>query len=71
MRLGNWKIRWSTTGETIELYNLRRDVAETTNVAPHYPEIIARIQTYLQTARTPARRYPRETNGPTVSDFVW
>jgi len=36
MRDGHWKMQ--TTGDVVELYDLSRDIRETTNVADEYPE---------------------------------
>ena len=36
MRAGNWKMQ--TKGDVIELYDLSKDLLETTNVADEHPE---------------------------------
>jgi arylsulfatase A-like enzyme len=55
VRMGEWKAVRPEPGGPLELYNLRKDIGETTNVADHNPKIMARIQEYLETARTEAR----------------
>jgi hypothetical protein len=39
----------------LELYNLRADIGEAKNVASSNPVVVARIETYLKTARTQPR----------------
>lgn len=57
VRLGRWKaIR--LPGGTLELYNLENDLGETTDVAAHHPEIVAKIRTYLAEARTESEFWP-------------
>ncbi|MCP4707515.1 MAG: arylsulfatase, partial [Planctomycetes bacterium] len=36
---------------SLELYNLKNDVSETTDVADQYPDIVARLQTLAEKAR--------------------
>jgi arylsulfatase A len=55
VRMGDWKAIRHKPGAPLELYNLHTDVSETTNVAAQNPAVIARIEAYLKTARTPAR----------------
>jgi hypothetical protein len=42
----------------LELYNLKTDLAEKENVAGAHPDIIAKIETYLKTARTDSAQWP-------------
>ena len=42
----------------IELYNLRRDVAESHNVAAQHPEIVARIRAVMEREHTPSALFP-------------
>jgi arylsulfatase A-like enzyme len=55
VRMGDWKAVRLKPGAPLELYNLDKDVAETTNVAAAHPEIVAKIESYLETARTEPR----------------
>jgi len=56
---GRWKgIRMERINAPIELYDLKRDVAEKTNVAAENPKVIARIARYLATARTDSADWP-------------
>ena len=58
LRMGKWKgIRNEITKRPdapIELYDLERDVSETTDVATANPEIVKRIAALMRTERTPA-----------------
>lgn len=51
VRMGDWKALRMGTQKPIELYNLKDDLGETRNVAAEHPEVIARIQAILATAR--------------------
>jgi arylsulfatase A-like enzyme len=63
VRMGEWKaVRPEPDGE-LELYNLREDPAETSNVAPAHPEVMAKIETYLQTARSAPRPQEQPQHG--------
>lgn len=57
VRWGSWKaVRGRATGDW-ELYDLKTDVKEKTNVAARHPEVVAQIKTLIATARTPERVY--------------
>jgi arylsulfatase A-like enzyme len=64
VRMGNWKAVRPKLGAPLELYNLASDLGETTNVAADHPDIIARIEDYLKSARTDSPRYPLEPAKP-------
>jgi arylsulfatase A len=58
VRMGDWKAVRPKAEAPLELYNLRQDIGETTNVAAENPKVMERIETYLKTARidpTPQR----------------
>lgn len=63
---GRWKaIREGTPTAPLALYDLRHDIAEKTNVAAKHPDVLARIDAYLKTARSenpdwPERAAPSE-----------
>ncbi len=46
MREGNWKMQ--TKGDIIELYDLSRDIKETTNIADKYPERAAQMKAAIE-----------------------
>ena len=58
VRMGDWKAIRPQAGEPLELYNLKSDIGEKQNVADKNPEVIAKIEGYLKTARTDSERWP-------------
>jgi arylsulfatase A-like enzyme len=58
VRMGRWKaVRLEKDGP-LELYDLDTDSAEQHNVAAGQPQVVARIQKYLLTARTDSSLWP-------------
>jgi arylsulfatase A-like enzyme len=56
---GRWKgIRERSLSAPLMLYDLQNDLAETTDVAAKHPEIAARIDAYLKTARSESPDWP-------------
>jgi arylsulfatase A-like enzyme len=58
VRHGDWKAIRTAPGKPLELYDVARDPAEKHNVAADNPAIVARIEAYLQTARTDSKEFP-------------
>ncbi len=58
VRTGDWKAVRPAPGRPLELYDLASDIGETKNVAAAHPDVIARIETYLRTARTDSEFWP-------------
>jgi arylsulfatase A len=67
LRMGDWKgvvqnlmPQGKKAGSTwkIELYNLKNDVAETTDVAATHPEIVAQIDKLMREQHTPSPEFP-------------
>jgi arylsulfatase A-like enzyme len=58
VRMGNWKAVRLAKDQPLELYDLAADLAEKTNVASAHPEVIAKIEAYLKTARTESPNWP-------------
>ncbi|MBI5084073.1 MAG: arylsulfatase [Acidobacteria bacterium] len=54
-RNGDWKAVRPKPGAPLELYNLRADRQESRNLAAGEPRILARMEAFLASARTPAR----------------
>jgi arylsulfatase A-like enzyme len=57
VRMGHWKAvrAWR---QPIRLFDLRGDLAEQRDVAAEHPEIVAKIEAYLKTARTDSEHWP-------------
>lgn len=56
---GRWKaIRMKRRAAPIELYDLRSDLGEATNLADSNPELVAKAASLFQTARTESPWYP-------------
>jgi arylsulfatase A-like enzyme len=61
---GDWKGIRLRPGAPLELYGLKDDPGETNNVAASHAEVVARIDAYLKTARTPSERWPLQPAEP-------
>jgi arylsulfatase A-like enzyme len=57
-RMGDWKAVRPQADEKLELYNLKTDPSEKENVAEKNPEMVAKFEAYLKTARTESERFP-------------
>jgi arylsulfatase A-like enzyme len=57
-RMGQWKAVRPQASESLELYDLKTDRAEQHNVAKEHPDIVAKFETYLKSARTEAAEWP-------------
>jgi arylsulfatase A-like enzyme len=56
---GRWKgIRSGTPDAPIKLFDLQSDIGETTDVAAQHPEILQKIDAYLETARSESTDWP-------------
>lgn len=64
-RNGDWKIVRPTPNGPLELYNLRKDRTESTDLAAKEPKVLARMEAYLKSARTP----PRSLHEP--GEYYW
>jgi arylsulfatase A-like enzyme len=62
VRMGNWKgIRQNVAKNPdgpIELYYLENDIGERNNVAKQHPQIVAKIEDLMKSARTPSEHWP-------------
>jgi arylsulfatase A-like enzyme len=58
VRIGDWKAVRPQPGAPLELYNLKTDLGEKQNVAGQNPEVIAKIEAYLKSARTESEHWP-------------
>jgi arylsulfatase A-like enzyme len=53
-----WKAVRLKPGSPLELYDLDADSHEEHDVAAANPDVVARIESYLKTARTNSERWP-------------
>src|SRR5262249_9713812 len=58
VRTGDWKAVRLRPGAPIELYDVKSDPGESKNVASELPDVVARVEAYLKTARTESPRWP-------------
>jgi arylsulfatase A-like enzyme len=64
-RMGDWKGVRLKPGAPLEIYNLKTDPGETNDVAAGNPEVRARLEKYLESARTDSEKWPiRSPNEP-------
>ena len=64
VRQGDWKLVRQLPKFEVELFNLKDDLAERRNVAAQHPEVTARMQRILQTARTESTVWPSSGRKP-------
>lgn len=58
VRTGDWKAVRPGSGKPLELYNLKDDIGEKHDVAAKHPDVVARIEAYLRTARIDSPDFP-------------
>jgi len=58
VRWGNWKAVRQPGRNPLELYDLKSDPGEQKNIAAAHPDVLARIEAYLKTARTESPHWP-------------
>lgn len=54
-RVGDWKVIRPAPDAAVELYNLKEDIGETRNLAAEKPDVLARYEPILTSARTEPR----------------
>jgi arylsulfatase A-like enzyme len=58
VRMGDWKAVRNKLNEPLELYHIAKDIGEKDNVAAKHPDVVAKIETYLKSARTESKDWP-------------
>ena len=64
VRMGDWKAVRLQPGQPLELYNLKTDAGEKQNVADQNPEVVAKMEEYLKTARSDSAAWPMQKPAP-------
>ena len=64
VRWRDWKAVRPALGAPLEIYNLAKDLGETTDVAEKNPKIVQQFETYLKTARTASPAWPLDIDAP-------
>ena len=68
-RMKDWKVVQNVIRMPPELYNLRDDPGEQSNLASKHTEIVQKIEARMKAVRTPARAYERGYR-PGAADYV-
>jgi arylsulfatase A-like enzyme len=63
-RIGDWKAVRLGTKKPIEVYNLKSDPSEKTNVAADHPDLVKKFEDYLKSARVDSALWPINENVP-------
>ncbi|HZF38501.1 MAG TPA: arylsulfatase [Blastocatellia bacterium] len=58
VRMGDWKAVRKSADSPLELYDLKNDLGEQSDVAVKHPEVVKKIEEYLKTARTESELWP-------------
>ena len=58
VRMGDWKGVRLAMGAKIELYDLKKDLGEESNIADQHPGVVSKMERLMQTARTESKEFP-------------
>jgi arylsulfatase A-like enzyme len=64
VRQGDWKAVRAGAGAPVELYDLKTDRGEATNVAAQHPDVVAQMQAIMHSARTDSPDWPMKAATP-------
>jgi arylsulfatase A-like enzyme len=64
IRFGDWKAVRNGPTAPLELYDLKNDVGETTDLAAQHPDVVARAEELLKAARVDDPKWPFEERRP-------
>ena len=62
--MGDWKAVRLGTKKPVELYDMKTDAAEARDVAAQNPEVVAKFEAFLKSARTDSVLWPINENPP-------
>lgn len=69
-RMGRWKSVQSEPTDPVELYDLTRDLGESTNVADDHPALVREITAFMDGSHVEQRDYPPSVQPMTIDDYV-
>ncbi len=58
VRMGDWKAVRKSLDLPLELYDLKNDIGEQSEIASKHPDVVKKIEDYLKTARTESELWP-------------
>ena len=58
VRIGNWKAIRPGLSKPLQLFDLATDLGEERDVAAQQPDVVRKIESYLETARTDSECWP-------------
>ena len=64
VRMGDWKAVRRGPKRRIELYDLKTDIGEADDVAAKHPDVVAKAEAILKTARTESKHWPIRDGRP-------
>ena len=70
VRMGNWKAVKPKPDGAMELYDLGKDIAETTDVSKTNPAVMAKIDAIVSKEHSPERNYGPEKDRVGIDDYV-
>ncbi len=70
VRMGDWKAVQPRANAPFELYDLKTDEKETTNVAAENPDVMKQIAAIIAREHTPERDYAEDNNPTGIKDYV-
>ncbi len=57
-RMGDWKAVSLSPNEPTQLYKFPEDIGEANNIAADHPDIVAQVDAFMASARTPSEHWP-------------
>ena len=66
VRQGDWKLVRQKPKDQLELFDLKKDLKETHNLAAEQPQVLAKMQALFRSARTEHPQFPTNLKDPGV-----